>query len=304
MTSGLRGVYLEYNSASISGKTALYGVIGDPVDHSLSPAIQNAAFQAQGLDAVYVPFHVKPGTLKSAIQGLRALGVRGFNVTLPHKIPVMRFLDELDRKASEMGSVNTVANRNGILYGYSTDGLGALKALGEAGVGIDGKTVLLLGAGGSARALAYAFAPQVKSMRIINRTFSRAKQLERRLRAKFPKDIASAQLSRKSLSRYIEEADVIVNASSMGMDGKADPPITEKSLRASQCVFELVYRPQETRLLREAKLAGARTVNGLDQLVHQAACSFELWFGRQAPLHEMRRAIARKLPLMAHAESS
>lgn len=303
MTFELCGNFLESSSRNISGKTTVYGVIGDPVDHSLSPLIQNTALHSTGLDAVYVAFHVKAPALKSAIQGLRTLEVKGFNVTLPHKIRVLRFLDSIDLTAAEIGSVNTVTNQNGSLCGYNTDGLGALKALEEAGQRLEGQSVLLLGAGGASRAIAHAFAPHVSSMVIVNRTLSKAKQLGRRLRRKFKIEIAAASLSSRMLKKLVQEADTVVNASSMGMDGKSEPPIEEDWLRKGQCVFDIVYKPVETRLLRLAGHVGARTVNGLDLLVDQGACSFEIWTGRQAPIREMRSALAQKLSAVTHEAS-
>jgi shikimate dehydrogenase len=294
---------LEYNRPNITGKTSVYGVIGDPVDHSMSPLIQNAAFHSIGIDAVYVAFLVKKSNLGRAIQGFRALGVKGLNITAPHKVKVVRYLDTVDDGAAEIGSVNTVINKNGELRGHNTDGLGALKALEEAGARLEGQSVLLFGAGGASRAIAHTLAPHVKSIVLANRTVAKANHLRTRLRTKFKLPITTAALS-KELRNFVEEADIIVNASSMGMDGKADPQIEENWLRKDQCVFDIVYKPFETKLLRAAKRAGARTVTGLDLLVNQAACSFELWTGRDAPIHEMRRAIAQHLPAVMHAASS
>jgi shikimate dehydrogenase len=295
---------LEYNDPSISGNSLVYGLIGDPVDHSMSPVIQNAAFRSAGIGAVYVPFRVKQSALRSAIQGLRALGVKGFNVTAPHKVDVIQYLDKVDRTATEISSVNTVLNESGTLLGYNTDGLGALKALEEAGAQLERKSILLFGAGGASRAIAYTFAPRVRAIRLVNRTLSKAKQLERRLRKKFNIDIESVAPSSKLLRDFYENADIIVNASSMGMDGKADPPIEGQWLHQSQWVFDIVYRPLETKLLKLGGLAGAKTISGLDMLVNQGACSFELWTGREAPILEMRDAIAQKLLAMAYAKSS
>jgi len=299
----MRSNFSEWNNEKISGKSAVYGVIGDPVDHSLSPLIQNTAFRLAGLDAVYVAFHVKGPSLGPAVRGLRALGVKGFNVTTPHKIRVTRFLDTIDRTVAEIGSANTVVNQNGSLLGYNTDGLGALKALEEAGQPLEGRSLLLLGAGGASRAIAYAFAPRVSSMVIVNRTVSKAKQLSQRLRRKFKKEIAAATLSSRMIRRFLHEADIVVNASSMGMDGKSELPIEEDWLRKDQCVFDIVYKPAWTRLLTLAAHAGARTVTGLDLLLNQGACSFEVWTGREAPIPEMRNALALKLSARTHAAS-
>ncbi len=282
----------------------MYGLIGDPVDHSMSPAIQNAAFRSTGIDAVYVPLHVKRQSLRDAIQGLRALEVKGFNVTAPHKVSVLRYLDKIETSAAAIGSVNTVTNEDGKLCGYNTDGAGALKALEEAGASPDGKSILIFGAGGASRAIAYTLAQHGNSVRIVNRTIAKAKELARRVRGKFHIDVAYASLSSKLLRVFVEQGDIVVNASSMGMDGMANPPVEVKWLRPDQWVFDLVYKPLQTRFLEVAGLAGAKSITGLDMLVNQGACSFELWTGRKAPMLEMRHAIAQKMLAMEHAESS
>lgn len=298
------GNYLEFNIRTISGKTEVYGLIGDPVDHSMSPAIQNAAFRSGEIDAVYVPFQVKPGSLRAAIQGLRALEVKGFNVTAPHKVKVLRCLDKIETSADTIGSVNTVINENGKFCGYNTDGVGGLKALEEAGVSPDGKSVLIFGAGGASRAIAYTLARRASSIRLVNRTIAKAKQLASRLQEKRNIDVEYASLSSKRLRGFVEQADIVVNASSMGMGAKVNLPIEAKWLRSDQCLFDLVYKPPQTKMLEYASSAGAKSVNGLDMLVNQGACAFELWTGRKAPILEMRRAITPKLLAMKHAESS
>lgn len=298
------GKFLESSNLTISGKTDVYCVIGDPVDHSMSPIIQNAAFKSAGIDAVYVPFQVKPSDLRYTVNGLRSLGIKGFNVTAPHKVAVIRFLDRLDDAARQIGSVNTVVKKERWLSGYNTDGLGALRTLEEAGVSLRGKTLLLFGAGGAARAIAYTTAPQLRAIRLVNRTLRRAKQLERRLRNKFNMDVSSIALSNKVLRRLVEEAEIVVNASSMGMDGRADVPVRNGWLHSGQWVFDIVYKPIETSLLRLASQSGARTINGLDMLVNQGAYCFELWTGRAAPVLEMRHAIAQELLAMSHAKNS
>lgn len=298
-----RGNYLEFSSRGISGKTMVYGLIGDPVDHSMSPAIQNAAFHSTEIDALYVPFRVRKQELRVAIKGLRALQVKGFNVTAPHKVRVLRYLDKIEITASAIGSVNTVANEDGELWGFNTDGVGALKALEEADAKPKGKSILIFGAGGASRAIAYALAQQASSVRIVNRTTSKSKELAKRIHKMFHTRVTYASLSSKLLRNFIKEANVIINASSMGTDGVANPPIKADWLRPDQSVFDIVYRPPQTRLLQLANSAGARTINGLDMLVNQGACTFELWTRKNAPILEMRHAIDQGLLAMEHAES-
>jgi len=270
----------------------------------MSPIIQNAALRSAAIDAVYVPFRVKKSELKNAIQGLRSLSVKGFNVTAPHKVKIIQYLNRLDSTAEEIGSVNTVLNKNGSLRGYSTDGSGALKALEEVCAPLEGQSLLIFGAGGASRAIAHTLTPRVKSLRLVNRTLTHAKQLERRLRQRFRTAITSTALSGRNLRHLVEEADVIINATSMGMRRKDDLPIGEGWLRKDQWIFDIVYDPLETNLLKLAGQAGAKTVSGLDMLLNQGAASFELWTGRKAPVLEMRRAIAGKLLVTTHAESS
>jgi len=286
--------YLE-----ISPRTKVYGLIGDPVDHSISPIIQNAAFRRTGLDAIYVTFQVKKRDLNAAIIGGLALDIRGFNVTIPHKIRITRYLDTLDQEASNIGSVNTVVNHKGSLKGFNTDSVGALKTVKNER--LRGASVLLLGAGGAARAIGHAFAPEVKQMRIVNRTISNARELERALHRKYQCKVFSSSLSKRKMKEFVESADLIVNASSMGMKGKHDPPIRRGWLHPSHTVFDIVYDPPLTTLLRNARSAGAQRVDGLEMLLNQGAASFELWTGKSAPIMEMRRALFHGM--MSHADS-
>ena len=286
--------YLE-----ISPRTKVYGLIGDPVDHSISPIIQNAAFRRTGLDAIYVTFQVKKRDLNAAIIGGLALDIRGFNVTIPHKIRITRYLDTLDQEASNIGSVNTVVNHKGSLKGFNTDSVGALKTVKNER--LRGASVLLLGAGGAARAIGHAFAPEVKQMRIVNRTISNARELERALLRKYQCKVFSSSLSKRKMKEFVESADLIVNASSMGMKGKHDPPIRRGWLHPSHTVFDIVYDPPLTTLLRNARSAGAQRVDGLEMLLNQGAASFELWTGKSAPIMEMRRALFHGM--MSHADS-
>ena len=298
------GNSLEFNKPVISGKTAVYALIGDPVDHTMSPAIQNAAFHSLGIDAVYAAFQVSPRRLKAGIGGLRALGVKGFNITLPHKMKVLRYLDEIESSASAIGSVNTVVNTEGKLRGYNTDGTGAVDALVNAGAAPKGKAVLMFGAGGAGRAIAYALAQQASSLNVINRSATKAKDLVTWLRRKFSIDVTYATVSSKLLPALVKKADIVVNASSMGMHGVTDPPVEAAWLRPNQWVFDIVYKPLQTRLLEIADKAGAKRVNGLDMLLNQGACSFELWNGKKAPIFEMRKAMTQNLSAVEHARSS
>ncbi|MGD0422150.1 MAG: shikimate dehydrogenase [Candidatus Bathyarchaeia archaeon] len=286
-------------SPKISSRTRVYGIIGDPVDHSISPIFQNAAFRKTGLDGVYVAFQVKSRYLKSAVTSMKALGISGFSVTIPHKIRVMQYCDTLDKEASVIGSVNTIVNRKGSLKGFSTDGRGALQSVGIAR--LRGSSVLLLGAGGAARAIAHTFAPEVRRISIMNRTISNAQQLERALRRRYQCQVSSAPLTEAKMKELVENAELIVNASSMGMNGKNDPPIRKAWLNPSQTVLDIVYAPRVTTLLRNAQRAGARRIDGFGMLLSQGALSFKLWTGKSAPIAEMQRALSREI--MNYADS-
>ena len=293
MTSyGVLGRFLGSNDL-VSGSTQVYGLIGDPVDHSLSPVIQNVALRSVGLDAVYLTFRVRRSELKSAVQGLKCLNVRGFNVTTPHKTAVLPYLDEVETEAAEIGSINTVKLGEQGLTGFNTDGVGALNAMEEAGVPPDGRSVLLLGVGGAGSVIAYGLAGRGCSLKIANRTASSARRLARSLHEKFGGKMEVLSLSKKVLKDSVDQADIILNASSMGMDGEHNPPIDRRWIRGDHCVFDIVYRPVRTRLLQDALSAGAKTITGLDMLVNQGACSFTIWTGKKAPIGEMRRALLR-----------
>ena len=271
----------------------MYGLIGDPVDHSISPIIQNAAFAHSGLDAIYLVFQVKRASLRPAISSASALDIKGLNVTVPHKIRVMRYLDSFDREALTIGSVNTIINRRGSLIGFNTDGRGALRCVGVER--LKGSSILLLGAGGAARAIAHTFAPEVRRIRIVNRTLSSARQLRLALISRYRCKITAAPLTIRRMKEFVDKAELIVNASSMGMKGKNDLPIKKDWLRPDQTVFDIVYDPPTTTLLRNAQSAGAQTIDGLEMLLNQGAISFNLWTGKDAPIAEMRRALSQKL---------
>jgi len=280
----------------ITSETKLYGLIGDPVRHSLSPAMQNAAFEAVGVNGVYLAFKVPPNSLQSALQGLKAAGVAGFNVTIPHKIPVIRYLDGLDLSAASLGAVNTVVNKANRLIGYNTDGAGAVEALRRAGVRIDGLCAVILGAGGAARAIAYSLAPKVERIVLLNRTGSRALSLARELEKALKVDVKGVRLTADSLIESISSADLLVNATSVGMYPKAGESLVDKNLlRSDMVVFDVVYNPVETKLIRDSRAVGAKTVDGLAMLLYQGALAFELWTKRKAPVEVMFKALQSQM---------
>jgi len=282
----------------VSGRTKVCAVIGDPVEHSLSPCFQNAAFQHLKLDFIYVAFTVKAEDLGDAISGARSLGIYGLNVTMPHKISVIKYLDELDERADRIKSVNTILNRNGKLIGYTTDGIGVLNALKYNGIDPKGKKVVILGAGGAARSASYALSEVAGELVILNRTIERARNLASKVRKLIGShvNVKWDGLTEESLRREIREADILINATPVGMSPDVNGTLVEKRLlHPDMVVFDMIYHPLKTRLLREAEEVGAKTINGLSMLIHQGAASFKIWTGVEAPVDVMMKAAEEEI---------
>jgi len=280
----------------ISGKTRVYGVIGDPIEHSLSPAMHNAAFNHLKLDFVFLAFRVKAAELEDAVRGMRGLGIHGLNVTMPHKDAVTKYLDEVDATVKFLGSVNTILNDDGRLLGFNTDGVGALRALRDNGVDLNGKKLLLLGAGGAAKAIAHAFAKEVEELYILNRASEKAKDLAEALSRALGRKVVGDALSPSAVQRNLRDADVLINATSAGMHPNINQSLVAPQwLKPDLTVMDIVYNPLETKLAKDAKAAGARVVSGVEMLLYQGAASFEIWTGLSAPIEVMRRAALDKL---------
>jgi shikimate dehydrogenase len=276
---------------TITGKTRVCGVIGDPIEHSLSPIMHNAAFEALGLDYVFLAFKVKSACVADAVDGMRALNIRGLNVTMPHKKTVMANLDRIDLSAQIIDSVNTILNKENLLFGFNTDGVGALKALKENGVELKGRKVLLLGAGGAARAIAYAMAKEADELAVLNRTVKQAQALAKLLEKSANKKIAFGSLSPDDIAKNLRDSDILINATSVGMKPHPEEsPVPPKLLRRNLSVMDIVYNPLETKLAQDAKAAGAKVVSGVEMLIYQGAASFEIWTGKAAPVEVMRKA--------------
>ncbi|KON31373.1 hypothetical protein AC482_01020 [miscellaneous Crenarchaeota group-15 archaeon DG-45] len=274
-------------------------LIGYPVGHSVSPAMHNAAFRKLGLDYRYEAASVEPGSLAGFLNGvLRGPTARGANVTIPHKISAMMEIDAVDESAAAIGAVNTIVNDGGVLRGHNTDGTGALRALKESAVNLTGSRVLLLGAGGAARAVAHAVALEAGSLTILNRSPRRAVELAETIRGKAGRrvEVAAAPLDEAHLREELGRADILINATPVGMHPDVEEtPVPKRLLHGDLLVFDLVYNPLRTRLLREAEEAGAEALSGVEMLVYQGAEAFRLWTGREAPLDLMRRVARREL---------
>lgn len=280
------------DSFLIKGDTQVFAVFGDPIDHSLSPVIHNAAFQALGLNCVYIPCHVQSEQLNNAVKGIRAFKIAGVNVTIPHKQAVLGELDEVFGDSLLSGSVNTIINRDGKLYGASTDGIGVVKSLKEeGGFEVAGKNVLLLGAGGSAAAVIYRLiAAEVKSIVLLNRTAKNAAILGERVFEDTGFPLVSGELSQIWTLAW-DAIDLVVNTTPVGLKSQ-DSIVPEQFLHPDLFVYDLVYHAgNATTLVEQAVKAGCRVLSGLSLLLYQGAESFRLWFEMDPPIKVMRNAL-------------
>ena len=267
----------------LNSDTSLFAVLGDPVSHSLSPVMHNRAFANAGYNGVYLAFRVK--NIGKAVSGIKAFDIKGASITIPHKISVIKFLDELDDTAEKMGAVNTVVNRQGVLTGYNSDSLGAVEALLEK-TAIKDKDVVILGAGGAARAIGFGIISQGGRVTIVNRTAAKGEELARDLRSEFQ------PLSDLKKEKY----QILINTTPVGMipDNYA-MPVRKEHLEKSIVVMDVVYNPLKTRLLMEAENIGCVTIDGVSMFVYQGAFQFELWTGMKAPVDVMKKAVLNEL---------
>ena len=282
---------------NIKASTNIVGLIGHPVKHSFSPPMHNRAFNALNMDYAYLAFDVNPSNLKSAIDGASSLNIKGLNVTIPHKIEVMKYLDEIDEVAALIGAVNTIDFKD--MKGYNTDGIGAVKAIEEVTT-IKNKNVIIAGAGGAARAISFYIAKyNAKSITILNRNIEKADKLA--------DDISGSDLiscvksdSLSKISDYLGDADILINTTPVGMH----PNINDKAIAEAGdmhedlTVFDAVYNPNETVLIKDALKANAKPVYGIKMLLYQGAESFKIWTGHEAPVGEMEKALKNTLKLL------
>ena len=298
----------------IDGKTKILGVIGDPIEHTFSPAMHNAGLDALKLNYIYLPFHVKPDRLKECIEGAKAMGIQGLNVTIPHKTNVMKHLDEIDQVASMIGAVNTIqfnyvqdnesSNQdneiNVTTRGFNTDGYGCVRAIEEK-TSINDKKVTITGAGGAARAVAFQIANSgIDELSILNRNASKAESLAGDLRTNLEAigiDIGINAYGIDDLKRELSDSDIFIDTTPIGMY----PNVDDKAIASADMLHEdllvndIVYTPMETSLIKEAKLANATVVPGYKMLLYQGIRSFEIWLGREAPVDVMEKALLNVL---------
>ena len=280
----------------IKGSTNIVGLIGHPVEHSFSPPMHNAAFDALNMDYAYVAFDVNPNDLKSAIEGAESLNIKGFNVTIPHKVDVMQYLDELDEVARLIGAVNTIDFKN--LKGYNTDGIGAVKAIEEV-TSIKNKNVVVAGAGGASRAISFYIAKYgAESLTILNRNEVKVESLASDVSdSGLIGEVASDSIN--AIGNYMEGADVLIDTTPLGLHPNiSDEPIVKADMMDEDLVvFDAVYNPNETVLIKEAIKANAKPVYGIKMLLYQGAESFKIWTGKTAPVDVMEKALRNTLNL-------
>jgi shikimate dehydrogenase len=278
---------------AIGGNTKICGVMGDPVAHSVSPAMHNAAFRELGLDYAYLPFNVSADRLAGAVEGMRALNMVGMNVTIPHKVAVIPLLDEVAPLARQIGAVNVIHNEGGRLTGSNTDAGGFLRLLEGHGIDARGLRVAVLGAGGASRAVCFALASRGAHITILNRTADKAEACAAELAVYTGRTFEALEMNPANLAGALAKAGLIVNTTSIGMaPGVKKSPVSRELLERRHSVVDIVYNPLKTSLIRDAQRAGALTIGGLEMLAWQGALAFEIWTGRVAPIDVMRRAAA------------
>lgn len=280
----------------ITGHTRLTALLGSPVAHSISPLMHNEAFQLLDLDYTYLCFEVNEETLPAAVDGLKACGIRGFNLTMPNKNKIVELLDELSPAARLIGAVNTVVNDDGHLIGYNTDGVGYMQAVKDAGYDITGKTITIMGAGGAATAIcAQAALDGVKKIHIFaretSRLWDRTQKLAENINSTLPcKAVLHENKDTAALAQAISESALLLNATSVGMAPNTEGTIIEDTslYHPDLIVSDVIYNPRETRFLKEAREAGCRTFNGMYMLLYQGAEAFRLWTGKEMPVKEIK----------------
>jgi shikimate dehydrogenase len=277
----------------INAHTQFCGVIGNPVEHSLSPAIHNAAFQKLGLNFVYLAFRVE--AIGEAIKGLRALGnFRGASVTIPHKVAAVPFLESVEPTARHIGAINTIVAEGGTLTGHNTDAIGALRALREGGAELKGRQVVMLGSGGAARAIAFALGTEtgIERLTLLGIDSQERTALARDLQSKIGMTVQESLLDEGALRKILPDSHVLIHCTPMGMSPKTnETAVPAALLHTGLTVMDIVYNPRDTQLLKDAKARGCRTIPGLEMFLHQAAAQFELWTHHAAPADVMRAVL-------------
>ncbi|WP_028950498.1 shikimate dehydrogenase [Sulfurihydrogenibium subterraneum] len=275
----------------LDGQTKVYGIFGYPVKHSKSPTFQTAAFLYLGINAVYVPFEVNPDDLEKAVESLKVLKIAGVNITIPHKENVINYVNELSEEVKVIKAANTIKNVDGYLIAYNTDWIGFIEGLKELEPNLEGKKVLVIGAGGSSRAIIYGLLKEnVDKIYLANRTLQRAEKLIQEYKEYFRiVDKIITPISLQDIETFLSDVDIIVNTTSVGLNNEDFPLFDYNILKESQTVVDIIYK--ETKLLKAAKEKGCKYQNGFPMLIYQGAKSFEIWTGQKAPVEVMKKSL-------------
>ncbi len=280
----------------ITGKTKVVGVIGHPLEHSMSPPMHNNAYKQLNMDYIYVAFHVLPENIGHLIQSCKTLNIKGLNVTIPHKTSVIEYLDEIDETAAKIGAVNTIQFKDGIAKGYNTDGIGAIKSIQEQ-ICLKNKNVLIIGAGGASKAISFTLINEdIKSLVIANRTKENAINLiENITRQSAFEEIHYSSI--ENAGEIIRDVDIIINTTPIGMypHHNVEPPIKTDNISEKHVVMDIIYNPLETTLLKQARQNGAKTINGTSMLINQGLASFKIFTGCEATYESFEEALLKQL---------
>lgn len=279
---------------SINVNTKLVGLLGYPLGHSYSPSMQNRAFEVLRFNYCYLPIEVTAEDLADVVKGISKMNFAGFNVTIPHKINIMKYLDEIDELAGVIGAVNTVTVKDGRLKGYNTDGSGFVRSLEEeTGITVQDKNVFILGSGGASRSIALTMAFKgANKIYLCNRTAAKALDLANEINAKVRKCSVSLAMNKNEMEAALQDADIFINTTSVGMHPRDEEiPVDTNLINARTIVCDIIYNPLKTKLLQETEKRGCKTVNGLGMLVYQGAEAFKLWTGADAPVRQMKEVL-------------
>ena len=280
------------NKNFISAHTKILCIIGHPISHTMSPLMHNIALNDLNLDYVYVAFDVTPKNLRHALNGIRALNIRGINVTIPHKETVLSYLDSIDPIAQKIRAVNTIKLEDGRIYGKNTDAEGFIRAIEDANIDISEMDVLLLGSGGAAKAVSYALIQKISKLTILNRTKPKATELANKLKKESEIPIFTKKLEETTINDEIQKVDLVINATPVGMyPSQQESILSSNMLHQDLIVFDLIYNPIETKLIKDARKVGCKTINGLDMLISQGALAFEWWTDKKPNTNLMKKKV-------------
>jgi shikimate dehydrogenase len=278
----------------INSETKILGVIGHPISHSMSPIMHNTALQDLNLNYIYLAFDIKPDNLKGAVNSIRALNIKGVNITIPHKEKIIQYLDELDELSKKIEAVNCIKNENGKLIGKNTDVQGARTALMESGFKLKNKKVIIIGAGGAAKAVSYSLGEELEQLLIFNRTKSRAIQLAKDLAEKVNLDVTGKEFKEGLLRKELQSTDLLINTTPIGMYPNINAsPIPLELIHDQLFVFDIIYNPLETKMIKYAKGVGCKFLGGLEMLVNQGALAFE-WWTEKVPNKNLMKNIVKE----------